>query len=299
MSPTPSNPDATPNPPPLRRIFWWLFFDPAQVPALQVESPWRGLRVLVVSLFLAGLAVGAGRAPGLWRSSLEWTRWFGQETGAVWLADGKIRWERPETLPYTTSHAGWRVDFMPAGSKFDDRSGEGPERNGIWISPETVRLWEKAAGADVVQEELLFANGKLLGRLDPQVLGIPLDKPMRSEQLEETIRSMLPSAIVGALLLGILLVAGLQVFLYLTMFAAIPVLLRSPWAHRGFFRVFAFYCFLSVPPLLAATVYSVLELPGLDFGSVYVFGFLIYVFMMFWLVQRANAPKDDKDDDEF
>jgi len=299
MPPPIANPDVTPPPPSLRRILWWLFFDPAQVPALQVESPWRGLRVLLVALFLAGLAVGAGRAPGLWHSSLEWTHWFGQETGAVWLADGKLRWERPETLPYATTHAGWRVEFMPAGSRFSDRSGEGPERSGIWISPETVRLWVKADGADVVQEELLFTNGKLLGRLDPLAFGIPLDRPLRGEQLEAIVRRMLPAAIIGALLLGILLVAGLQVGMYLTMFAAIPVLLRSPWAHRGFFRVFAFYCFLSVPPLLAATVYSALELPGLDFGSVYVFGFLLYVFMMFWLVQRANVPKKDTDDDEF
>ena len=299
MSPTPSNPDAAPNSPPLRRVLWWLFFDPAQVPALQAESPWRGLRVLVAALLLAGVAVGAARAPGLWLTSLEWTRWFGQETGAVWLADGKIRWEQPETLPYTTRHGGWRVDFMPAASRFDGQSGKGPERRGVWISPETVYLWVKAADSEVVQEEILFQNGKVMGVLDPQMFGIPLDQPMRVAQLEKIIRGMLPSALAGGLILGMLLLASLQVCLYLVMFAAIPVLLRSPWAHRGFFRVFSFYCFLSVPPLLAATVYAALELPGLDFGSVYVFGFLIYIFVMFWLVQRAHVSKDNRDDDDF
>lgn len=298
--PSPSfNSDSTPPPPPLRRVLWWLFFDPVQVPALQVESPWRGLRVLVAALVLAVMAVGVGRAPELWRTSLEWTHWFGQETGAVWLADGKIRWERPETLPYTTRHAGWRIDFMPSGSRFDARVGEGTERQGLWISPEVVRRWERSVETNVVQEEIFFQDGKLFGWLELQKMQLPLDRPIRGEELEALVRRSLPSAIVSVLFVGVFVVAGLQVFLYLTMFAAIPVLLRSPWAHRGFFRVFGFYCFLSVPPLLAAAVYAAFDLPGLDFGSVYVFGFLIYVFMMFWLVQRANAPKEEKDDDDF
>jgi hypothetical protein len=275
---------------PLRVVLRWLFLEPAKVPLLQAESRWRGIRLLLAVLLLAGVGLGLEQASGV----REWGQWLGNEVGTLRVKSGRLGWDRPVEMPYVTRHEGWRVDFMPSGSTFPGKVGEGPETQGVWFSPEQVVLWVRTDDEGTVKPaSVLFKDGKIGGidwfRMEDMECG-------REQMVGRIMAGAIPS-----LIFSMLLVLGLQTLVYLAMFSAIPVFLRSPWGKRGFGAVFGFYSFLAVPPAVVAAVYSALELPGLDFVTIFIFGFLGYILLMAWMVRRSNPVKVDDagGDDDF
>ena len=267
---------------PLRVVLRWLFLEPAKTPLLQAESPWRGFRLLACLLLLAGAGLGLTQAAGV----REWGRWLGEEVGTLRLKDGRLGWDRPVELPHVTRHEGWRVDFMPAGSAFPGKTGDGPETHGIWFSPEKAVLWVRTDEEGTVKPAVtILEDGKVGGKDGFRFA----DAEWKGGQVADNILFVaIPFLVISAIFS-----LGTQTLIYLAMFAAIPIFLRSPWGKRGFLPVFGFYCFLAIPPAAVAAVYSALELPGLDFATIFIFGFLGYILLMAWMVRRMNPVKVD------
>ena len=142
------------------------------------------------------------------------------------------------------------------------------------------------------QEVPVFKDGKMFERELPKY-GIPTGKVLDSNEIATPIGLVLNGGLLWTIIFGVF-----QVCSYLAMFSIIPVMMRSSWAARGFWGVFSFYCFVAVPAVLAAAVYSAAGLPGLDFGTVFVFTFFVYILMMMWLAQRASGPTESAEDED-
>ncbi len=286
----PTLPPQLQSPPPimsLRTILRWLFLEPARAPMLQAESPWRGIRVFVATVLLCGIGIGLIQGPELCSSLHGWGGWLHRTTGRMWVKGGKLGWETPAAMPYTTRHEGWRVDFMPAGSKFPGNAAEGPEVQGIWLSPDQATLWFRADEKGTLNTVPVFQDGLLWNARELAVADQEID--LEGIAASAKFRGFVTATV---LVLQSLWMAFISL-MYLTLFAVVPVLLRSPWARRGFLPLFGFYCFMAVPPVLVAAVYSALGLPGLDFSMLFTCGFLAYVMLMVWMVRRANPSKEN------
>jgi len=273
-----------------RQIVWGLFFDPAILFFLQRERWWRGFRVMAAFALVTGLALGGVRFPTVWTAATEWSSWLGREVGTIHLTHGELAWDRPKSLPYTTRHRGWRLDFVPAQTVFVPPLKKGPETRGVWISPNRVNAWYLMAGDSPMVLPVL-ANHKIWGVLDADSLW-PAGLRLSGEDLPRMVRDGLIVALPFFLIqqaVGVLL----QVFFYTALFAFIPVFLRGAGSGGGFGSSFAFYCFASVPPLIVAGVYSGLGLPFLEYDTVFVLGFVVYLFLAARGVRREQAEPDE------
>jgi len=287
MSPPVLPPPAGPPPPPprLHEVLWGLFFNPGCIFQVDGTLMWRGLRLLALAAVLGGMVLGMAQYPGLRRTTLNWATWFGEQTGAITLAGGEVRWERPVTLPYVTRHEGWRIEFHPRGTPMKLESQHDPERQGMWIAPDLIKLWWRPMEGRVV--ELPVLQDKKIWGVFPMAWALPdglaLTGPEMTVFIRHTLWQMLPFFLVQSGL-GTLF----EVFLYTLLFASIPMLLRQT-AGGGWRRALAFYAFAGIPAVIVASVYAALGLPYLDFGSAFVFAFVLYLLLAMRAARKAAA----------
>lgn len=278
-----------PPPLPLKSVFYGLFFHP-HVMLLLVQGNGRSLRALrVVSLLclLAGVLIGFARLPGLLRGTRDWAAWFARETNAVWIEADTLRWERPDAMPYTTRHRGWRVDFVADGMPFaPEHVGDSLESRGLWFAPGDVFVWWREAGGRV-RRTVLLDNGKVAGVFALSRIW-PAGMRIEGEQFGREARRMLWHAF-PALLAKEAVAVFAQVMLYALLFSLVPSLMRASGTTRGFRGILNFHLYACIPPLIVATVYAALDLPYLDLNTVFVGAFVVYLLFTFTMIRRALA----------
>ncbi len=271
------------------QLLWGLFFDPGVIFLLQHGRWLRAVRLMLAVMLITGGLMGAARFPGFWRTTVDWATWFGHEVGELRIQSGEINLARPATRPYTTRHRGWRIDFMARGTRFAPAAQSGPENRGIWIAPEKVMLWW--SGDDhAVQALSLWDAQRLRDRIKPEQFW-----PEGLRVTETQVATWIAHGWIGALALYVLASAMnvlLRVGFYTVLFAVIPVLLRTPIGRGGFRQTLSFYAYASVPPMLMAAVYSSLDLPFLDYDSAFIFGFIVYLFMVVRGIRALSRPPD-------
>jgi hypothetical protein len=278
---------------PIRRVLYGLFFEPHILFLLQHDRWSRAFRLMALASFLSGLAVGASKVPRILEATRDWASWWAVEVGTLRLEDGELAWERPQVVPHTTRHRGWRVDFVGRNVRFGDGEELGPEKQGIWLAPERAYFWWRSAKAKITFVPLLEKK-KAWGLFETQRIwpeGLVLSGEEFNQEANRIMRQAIP-----ALLLHEGIMAFFQVLLYTVIFALIPVLLRSPIAVGGPARVFTFYLYASVPPLLIAGVYASLNLPYLDHALVFVMGFVVYLALA---VRGLNRKQQDPPQTDF
>ncbi len=307
---------------PWGRILWRLFFDPGAIFDLLKEAPWRGLLLLFLALTAAGLLAGAGTFPGRWQEARDWSSWLGQELGEVRLSPkGELSWNRPDTLPGTTRHNGWRVDFAPPGQSLAVNRQGGPESRGLWLTPDRVVLWEsdELFGKPTARATILWLGpGREARATADTIFGQPVSwtSPAGSEAfVMETIRSELRSLFPAGMTLPgdeftawarqnllvclliwnefrYLLDIGIATLTCLTIFLFIALIMRSPLAAAGFWRAASFHAFAAVPPVLVAGLYTALDLPFLSYQPVFCLSFLAY-----WILANRFAEARRRNQD--
>lgn len=288
-SPSESLPPLLPPPllsaPTTGEILWGLFFNPGCIFQVDGTLMWRGLRLLALAATLGGLLLGGVRYPALWRTSMDWTQWFAGQTGAVRLVGGNVQWDRPATLPYVTRHDGWRVEFQPRGTPAGPAFGAGPERQGIWITPDSIKLWWQPMEGRILNLAVLERQ-KIWGVV-PVAWAFPEGLALSAAAMPGVVRHLLWQML-PVFLVQSAVAALFEVLLYTLLFALIPILLRQP-AGGGWRRVLAFYAFAAIPAVVMATVYAAVDLPFLDFGSAFVFAFVIYLLLAMRAARQAAA----------
>jgi hypothetical protein len=252
-----------------------LFLHPQTLFYLQYDRWTRPLRLLVSVALLAGIVSAATRTPSLLEAAEDWGAWLRNHVRAVWYSDGRVGWEKPDELPHTTRHRGWRLDFVPPTTPVD-LQGLGPEKRGVWIAADRVVCWWRGVDERVTRVNLFGDDSFWLG-IDPRS-SIPDGYRLEGRALEaavvQTVRRVLPLLYLKS---GLSLV--LEALFYVAMFAVIPVILRSSMGRRGFGRSFSFYAYAGVIPALVAAVYDAVNVVWLTRTLVYVVVFFLYLVM--------------------
>jgi hypothetical protein len=275
-----------------REMLFGLFFSPHTVLlAARCENRWRRALMLVTILsILCGSALGLMRLPTVYTEAVNWAGWFGETVGALWMKDGRLYWEKPETLPYTTRHDHWRVDFVKEGTEPDTDREKGPERRGVWISHDNVIVWWVAGDGSAVTIPLLQNGAKRsfvnLADVWPDGLRVP------GREFKALVRKKLARAIPMFFVYHWVSV-WCQVVLYALLFSAISTLLRGGFLTGGLKAAFGITLYASIPPLVVATVYAGLDIPALDFRRVFVVAFFVYLLMVFRGIRR-EAMRESK-----
>ncbi len=272
---------------PVSGVFYTLFFRPSLLFILREDKWTRALRFFLTVSFLCGMTMAAFQTPAILRAARDWTQWLGNVMGTVWVdPGGQLHWERPRRLPWTAVHDGWRVEIVGDKSALPDARDLGPENQGIWISPTTVVVW--AGAGDRRRLFRILENGVFYG-------GIPAAATVFGKGRVDAVRFRKAFRhYMGVVILTFMVVTGVYVCIeglfYTFMFSALPFLLRSPIVSGGFARLLALYLYAAIPPMIAASIYSLLNLPLLDHSMLFVIGLVLYLAVATRMAYRELGP---------
>ena len=285
-NPPPSPPGAELTPPSTYRgILAMVFLQPALVPVL-TQCHWaKALKRVLLTAFGCGLLLGVFQSWRLKDDVTGWSEWLGSQIEAVWIDDGRLQWQTAKKLPYSTYYKDWRVDFAKPGADIPSGDALGPGGKGVWISTANVLAWWRIAGdRSKTRTMLLYNKDGIFSMFDPSRL-IPADKRLHGPEIQQVVRQQY-SAFIPFFCLITALATVMQMMFYILVFAAIPYLLRSPIAAGGFGSILAFYLYAATPALLVATLYRLLNVPFLDFATIFAGVFVGYLLLVMWYISR-------------
>lgn len=275
----------------LRDLAVGVFLFPGQVlVATRAFGNWRRPVLLWLAVgVVCGLLTGAVAYPRIYRDAVEWAEWFGTVVGEFRIEAAGFGWSRPEQTPFTTRCKRWRVDFATDTDAFAPQAAEGRERHGVWITPTRVRLWwlapaglfsSSTAGVVVKTAELSDSVRALAGMAE--------GTSFAGVRFGEYARHILLLAMPVYLVVTCLSVMA-PVVLYIWLFTLMALVLRRGEVTGGFSAVFAVNVLCAVPAMCVAGVYATLGLPALDFHTVFILAFFLYITLAFSSVRRLLA----------
>ena len=285
----PPIPPATPEPPDtgsdgalaFRQVLRIIFGYP-QLLMVLLQANWRRALVRVAAVsFICGLLVGISQIQEVAHGIMEWAHWLRGNVDTMRVQDDRVEWERSEDLPATDHFRGWRVDFRRGEeAEFHPGQNMGTYPRGIWVSPTKVLLWYRTDKSTPLQTRVLFDEGKTWASVPVENFSVAGDEFIAKAR--QMLRYYVPVFLV-AQGLNVLL----QMLLYVSIFAVIPCLLKSPLAAGGFKSIFTFYLYASLPALAVATAYSAAGIEALDFNTIFVGAFIMYLVFAMWRLGRA------------
>lgn len=276
----------------LSELLYGLLFNPSVLLDLQYERCARALRLVFLACLLLGGTITLTRLPSLEREVRAWARWLRSEIGTLTVRNGRLDWERPATVPYTTRHRGWRFDFVAENADRPVRAARGPERHGLVISPDLVTLWQAFSDEESVQPSAVVVGSKVFGidELDLSKAG-GNDQRIEGEEFDR-LADMVIVALRPALLLSEVLGMSVTVIAFAGLFAVVPGLMNRTQGQRTtrIRRMFAFHLFASLPAVLVAALYSAAGLRSLGFANTFLLAFLVYhmLIMQYFRTQVAR-----------
>lgn len=277
----------------LLHTLYGLFFQPQVLLALQQDSLWRPLRILATLCLAGGILIGMARFPEVRQTTRDWVLWFGDVTQGIAWDDERLQWNRPESVPFTTRHEGWKVDFRGEDFAWPDDVRTGPEKRGLVFTPESVLAWYKVE--DEIKRVTVLEDGQLM-----KVFGIekvwPEGLSVQPGEFEEFAAELNRGQFFFLLIRHVAILLG-TTFFYTLLFAGIPLLMRRTMigGQGGVARVFCFYCYAAVPALVVTIVYALVNPPFLRISEVYVIVMAAYLFLVFRSI-RALLPPEQPDD---
>lgn len=268
-----------------------VFLFPGQVlVATRAFGNWRRpVVLLLLAGLVCGLLTGLFSYPRLYRDAVAWAAWFGSTVGEFRVSATGFAWTRPEHLPFTTRCKRWRVDFADDAAALAPQQGSGRESRGVWITPARIRVWWLVpAGLFSKSESKLVAKSADITESVRALARATRKERFAGEQFGEYARQGL---LVGApfFLIGNCVAVMLPVVLYIWLFTLMAVVLRRGEVTGGFASVFAVNVLCAVPSMCVAGVYATLRLPALDFHTVFILAFFLYITMAFAAVRRLLA----------
>lgn len=262
-------------------IFYSLFLDPRALLPLAFSSWRKALKTALIAVTLCALILGTVKSIGFFKAGSDWAAWFSARLESITISDDKLQWQGLSELPATFWKDGYRVDFNPENSKFKDfkeRFQEG--RRGIWLSTTAVYFWQRNVQGEIVSLPI-WREGKIIDKVHYTLL-MPESLSVESENFLSKTRGIMGKYIIPSLFVSSILRTFFVFFFYTFIFAAIPFILQSPMRNHGFAAIHAFYMYLGIPPILIATLYTILRLPWMEFNLMFVIAFLGYMLFATW-----------------
>lgn len=272
----------------LRDLAIGVFLFPGQVlVAVRTCGRWhRPLALLALALLLIGLLVGGAGFPRLYRDAVAWADWFGGLVQEFRITADGFSWDYPDALPFTTSRNRWRVDFADDAAAMAPHQATGREERGVWITRHRVVLWWLLPAGD--SGKLRAERSLRTADLTPSVRRIgPLLEGgvLPGERFAAYARRLLLAAVPLYLAVSLASVV-VPVMAYVMLFTLLSHILRRRDGSAGFGAVFAVNALCAVPSVCVAGVYAAVGVPALDFTTVFVLAFFLYILLAFHSVRN-------------
>lgn len=272
----------------MRDLVVGVFLFPGQVLiAARAHGRWqRPLLLLVLAILCGGLFLGGATYPRLLRDTVAWADWFGGVVKEFRIDANGFAWSYPTDLPFTTRCKRWRVDFAPTNAAFAPEKGKGRERRGVWITSRRIVLWWLVPGGWLSSSDakLVVKTAELSDSI--KELARFADKQrFEGQRFGAYARRIL---LLGApfYLAGTCISVAVPVLVYILLFTTMAMVLRRREMVGGFGSVLAVNLLCAVPSVCVASVYAGLRLPALDFSTVFVLSFFLYILLAFTSVKR-------------
>jgi hypothetical protein len=277
----------------LRDLAVGVFLFPGQVlVATRAFGNWRRpVLLLLLAGIACGLLTGVVAYPRIYRDSVAWAEWFGTVVGEFRVEASGFHWARPEQVPFTTRCKRWRVDFAADSQALEPQTAEGHERRGVWITPSRICLWwlapaglfSKSGSGVVVRTAELSDSVRALAGM--------VGRERFAERDFGVVARQIMRLAVPLYLAATCLSVMVPVVLYISLFTLMAVVLRRGEVTGGFAAVFAVNVLCAVPAVCVAGVYAMLGLAVLDFNTVFILAFFLYITMAFASVRRMLSEE--------
>ena len=271
----------------LRRLFPLLFLQPAVLFFLPRKRWPRAITVLGCMAFIGGILVGTIRMPARLSEVKDWAEFFRHQTAELRLENDRLYWQYPKDLPHTTHFDEWQITFAEKGASFEPKQIVANRDKGIWISHDAVYQWWMPGGRQTPVHNTFFKDGRVLNQMDAGKVW-PDGFRLRGNEIVREATGMFYK-FMPLLILGNGLNVLVQTLFYTVIFAVIPFIMRSPLSAGGFGNLLSLYLYAGIPPLIFALAYTALNLPFLDFGLLYVGGFIVYLMLM---IRQARTKSE-------
>ncbi len=276
----------------LDRIIRALFVQPQALLPLALESWPRSCKTALAAIIVCAALLTVSRGVTAFNAAQDWGGWLESRIEHLIIHEDKLEWRQPKELPATFWKDSYRIDFAARNSEFKDSNRIREGSRGIWISPHEIYWWSRRGNNEIIARAL-WREGRLLDQIETSHL-FGEEKVLAAGEFVPQIKRWLWQIVMPFLFLSAIIHLALLFFFYTLIFTLVPFVMRGQLKNYGFPGVHSFYLYAGIPPLLVATVYKMFPLPWLDFNSLFLIGFLIYLGFLAWQGVREYQPADSE-----
>ncbi len=289
---------------PFRYVLLGLFLWPKlSLLTVRLQGGWFYSLLLIILCAIGGSAIKASlNCPKYVESARRLTTVVGEKLGTLQARNGKLQWSSEEELPQTHIDNDWRLDVLGQGDRLNLREIEqGIDTKGLVINATGIRFWFRSQDTGrLFPMNFDFPVPYLISFME--VYGKTQDNipTITPEQLNLCPRRLLP--------LFFLCLACYHTSMYIQpvllcsfIFVILTLIFRR---ERGlpFGNLLASALCSCIPPFLLALVYDQFPLGNIEYHSLFVTVFFIYLILILidksvYIPKQDNHSSDDNDVD--
>jgi hypothetical protein len=266
---------------PFGKLLLCLFFNPSVFIILQHRKVLRSLLLIIILCFASSSIITCSFMVSVKKSAAKWEEWLKtdiQEFGIT--PEGSFFWKLPSRFPYVTHIDGWQIEINDESRHNELNATAKQEDKGLQINRKSIQLWYRLStksfwtkqGEDRIEQ---FDLGKLLlGAVRKETSVI-----VKSTEIAGFIDKILIS--IGIMLFfSNIFTVSLTVLIFPLCSASLSVflsyILRSYDQATAFSKLLVLNLYATIPPILIATIYAMINVPGLSFFAVFFIAFFAY-----------------------
>ncbi len=265
---------------PLTKVIFLLFVSPSIFRVLQYQRVLRTLAVIMLLCTISGSLISIGTTVSIKKSAGEWRKWLKDEVKEFGITKkGEFFWLNPQALPYLTHIEGWQINFAEDSILQRSDSELGPAKKGLWISRDSFYMWLKFQSRGLWSSTSKILVEKYdLGSMLRQFSPAGEQFVVKGADIDLTVDRALWTMYILTFISNIATV-GLTVVvftLFSVVFSFIPLRMSTARDKPTFNKFVVINLYSSIPPILIATVYSALNLPGISFFTIFLIAYFCY-----------------------
>ncbi len=257
-----------------------LFISPDIFATLRKEQGiWLGLSSLIVSLVIVYALIFSIKTPTQISEIDQWLSWFENQVELITFdaEQNIIKYKTNSELPLTTT----REDFTLVVTEDNRTTPDRYETSlGAIFTPEKVLVWMPESGKRYVIP--LIDKGKVMDNMTTA------DFFSQAQRMDRNYFSFFAYSTLFIIAFAQTLGSFFYVLLSILFILFVRRLLNGRDADgMTFSNMFNLYCYISIPPMALAAVYSSLPNPFVDFGLAFMSSLFIY---LIFVVRRYLIP---------
>jgi hypothetical protein len=235
------------------------------------------LHVLVISV-LSSFIIACSYTPDVLASGKKWQTFLEREISSFGFdSEGKLYWDKPTEIPYSVHVNDWRVDF--ATTPLDEAAARrGSAKKGVWVTRDGITGWDWIEIEPLFKPREEILRMRTLEQMFPYlaIQGVKqVDGPTEIAYLVEQVSAEFISQIAVRSFFSMFALLAVLSFTF-TILYLFSLGNRDPRFRRSMPKLLVIYLHTCIPPIIVATIYEALHVPGMSFFTVFCIAFFIY-----------------------